>query len=120
VFKVLVIDDELSILENFRLYLEKHGYEVVTAPDGLSGFDKFKASSFDLVITDIAMPYISGITLLQVIKDTQPDMPVFVMTGYGEYAEKVAWEKDADLILQKPFQMSEVGKAIKKLLEGAQ
>jgi DNA-binding response OmpR family regulator len=42
------------------------------------------------------------------------------MTGYGEYAEKVAWEKDADLILQKPFQMSEVGKAIKKLLEGAQ
>ena len=71
---------------------------------------------FDLIITDIVMPKISGIGLISIIKTKFPNMPVIAITGWGEYPEAFAVESQADKVLSKPFELSELDKAINELI----
>ncbi len=97
-------------------YLTFLGYETVTAADGLEGLNCIKERPYDLVITDIAMPYVSGIGIISILKREHPEIPVIAITGYGYHAEELAQEKNADYIMGKPFDVQKLKEAVEKLI----
>ena len=116
--RLLIIDDEEHILANLCDFLNYKNYDVTSASDGLEGLKLFENDrrGFDLIITDIVMPKISGISLISIIKKKFPDAPVIAITGWGEYPEAYATESQADKVLSKPFELSELDKAINELI----
>ena len=114
--KLLVIEDDQGVLDTIAKHLSHAGYAVVTAADGMEGLKKIKADSYDLVITDIVMPYVSGTGVVTSLKETNPTIPVIAITGFGPESEAVAAEKKADLVLSKPVKMSKLKKHIAELL----
>ena len=114
---VLVIEDDQDVLSILVKHLAHLGYEVITARDGMEGLKKLNSERFDLVITDIVMPYVSGLGLVTTIKEKKPNIPVIAITGYGKEPETAALEKKADLVLAKPIRMSVLEKEIQGLLK---
>jgi DNA-binding NtrC family response regulator len=115
--KILVIEDDVDVLSMIVKHLEHEGYSVITATDGMEGLKILKSGEYDLVITDIVMPYVSGAGVVTALKQRKPHIPVIAITGYGEVPEAVAMEKKADLVLSKPVKMSELKDHMAKLLE---
>ena len=114
--KILVIEDDPGVLDTIVKHLSHAGYAVVTAADGMEGLKKIKADAYDLVITDIVMPYVSGTGVVTSLKETHPTIPVIAITGFGPEPEAVAAEKKADLVLSKPVKMSKLKKHVADLL----
>ena len=116
--RILIIDDDQETLEALQKYFEKKGYEVVAANNGLDGLKHLETRSgmFDLLITDIVMPNISGVGVVSIAKKKFPDLPVIAITGWGEHPEALASEAHADAVLRKPFQLSVLEKKIKALV----
>jgi DNA-binding NtrC family response regulator len=81
--KILVVDDEQSMAQFLAIVLRKDGFQVSTVQNGRDALDKVKAENFDVVITDIRMPGMDGIQLLQGIKKHDPSLPVVIMTAYA-------------------------------------
>jgi DNA-binding response OmpR family regulator len=113
---ILVIEDDPDVRTMIVKHLKHQGFDVVTAKDGMQGLKKLKAGGYDLVITDIVMPYVSGTGLVTALKESKSHIPVIAITGYGEEPEAVATEKKADLVLSKPVMMSELKEHISRLL----
>ena len=116
--KILVIDDEEPILSNICYFLNHKNCDVTSTSDGLEGLKLFEKDPkrFDLIITDIVMPKISGMSLVAIIKKKSPNTPVIAITGWGEFPEAFAMESQADKVLSKPFELSELEKAINELI----
>ena len=116
--RLLIIDDDEPVLANLCYFLRDKKYDVTSASDGLEGLKLFEndQQGFDLIITDIVMPKISGMSLISIIKKKSPDMPVIAITGWGEYPEAFATESNADKVLSKPFELSELDKSINELI----
>ena len=116
--KILIIDDEEPILSNLCYFLNQKGYDVTSASDGLKGLKLFKEDpkGFDLIITDIVMPKLSGMSLISIIKKKSPNTPIIAITGWGEYPEALALESQADKVFSKPFELSELDKTINELI----
>ena len=116
--RLLIIDDDAHVLAILGDFLRDKAYDVVSASDGLDGLRLLETEKqrFDLVITDLVMPKISGIGLISIIKEKFPDTPVIAITGWGEYPGGFAMESQADTVLSKPFELSELDKAIKELI----
>ena len=117
-YKLLIIDDNKEILAALHDFFSKKHYDVVSASDGLDGLKLLETEKqgFDLVITDLVMPNISGVGLISIIKKNFPDMPVIAITGWGEHPEALATEAQADRVLEKPFDLSELDTLIRELL----
>ena len=81
--KILVVDDEQSMAQFLGIVLRKEGYQVSTATNGRDALEKVKSDPFDVVITDIKMPGMDGIQLLQGLKKYDPSLPVVIMTAYA-------------------------------------
>jgi DNA-binding response OmpR family regulator len=115
---LLIIDDDEHVLTNLCYFLNNKNYDVTKASDGLEGLRLFEndRQGFDLIITDIVMPKISGMSLISMIKKKSPDALVIAITGWGEYPGAFAIESQADKILSKPFELSELDKAINELI----
>lgn len=113
---ILVIEDDTEVLSVIIKYLSQLGYEVITASDGMEGLKRLESGGFDLVITDIVMPYVSGVGVVTALKKKKPHIPVIAITGYGKEPEAVAVEKKADLVLAKPVRMSVLKDYIEELL----
>jgi DNA-binding NtrC family response regulator len=115
--KLLIIDDNKEILDALYDFLSKRKYDVVSASNGLEGLKLIENEKqrFDLVITDLIMPDISGVALISIIKKKYPATRVIAITGWGEHPEALATEAEADYVLEKPFEFSELEKLIKKL-----
>ncbi|OQY14098.1 MAG: hypothetical protein B6I30_01595 [Desulfobacteraceae bacterium 4572_187] len=109
-YKLLIIDDNEETLTMLHAFFSKKNYEVASSLSGLDGLKLFESDKigFDLVITDLVMPNISGVAVISIIKKKNPDTPVIAITGWGEHPESLASEANADLILSKPLQLDEL------------
>jgi CheY-like chemotaxis protein len=88
--RVLVVDDDLGRLQTLRHVLSAEGYDVVTAQGGALGLDRLRAEDFQLVLTDLRMPDLSGLELLAEIREEAPNQPVIIFTAHGSSATKSA------------------------------
>ncbi len=114
--RILIVEDDPEVRSMLEDYLSYLNYATDVAADGLEGLRKIKEQDYHLVITDIAMPYVSGIGIISILKQEHPDVPVIAITGYGYHAEELAHEKKADRIIGKPFDIQELKNAIEELL----
>ncbi len=111
---VLLVDDEESILNLLAQLLEMFGHKVITAIDGANGIQILKenlskSNSIDLVITDLKMPIIDGITMAQKIKSVVPDMQIIFMSGMIDQKTKASLQNlGFDLFLNKPVNLKEL------------
>jgi DNA-binding response OmpR family regulator len=117
--RLLVIDDSRETVAGLQSFLSQK-YEVLTAYNGLDGLKAFETSAdrIDLVITDLVMPEISGVGVISIIKKKYPGTPVIAITGWGEHPGALATEAEADLVLDKPFELVDLERHVKELLAG--
>jgi DNA-binding NtrC family response regulator len=115
--KLLVIDDSEQLVDSLNRFLSRK-YDVVTALKGFDGLKVFQAhrGDIDLVITDLVMPEVSGIGVISVIKKKHPGTPVIAITGRGEDPAALAMEADADVVLNKPFNLVDLERNVAELL----
>lgn len=113
---IFVIEDDNHALTRMKDYLEYLGYNTITASNGMDGLKMLKSEKYDLVITDIVMPYVSGVGIISVIKEESLDLPVIAITAHGENPERLAAEKQADVVLRKPFEMKKLTDHVAELL----
>jgi EAL domain-containing protein (putative c-di-GMP-specific phosphodiesterase class I) len=114
--RVLLVDDEPIIRRAYVLALESAGHQVVVAADGLRAAELAKAD-FDVIISDIAMPGISGLNLLRQVRERDPDLPVILMTGRPGFESAVdAVQLHALRYLTKPLELAELLDAVQEAL----
>jgi two-component system NtrC family response regulator len=115
---ILVVDDEKNYLLVLETLLGSEGYETVTADNGRDALRLIRESDLDLVITDMKMPRITGMDLLEETKKIKPELPVIMMTAYGTIEMAVeAMKKQAYDYITKPFRNEELKLTIRKALE---
>ncbi len=120
--RILVIDDDSTILEMISRMLKKEGYEVLMATNGKEGMQIFKTTpEIDLVITDLVMPEKEGIETIAELKRDFPHIKILAISGGSIVKTKtylsIAKHIGADLTLSKPFVTQELLKSVQKLLE---
>ena len=114
----LVIDDELPTLKMFSLLLSAYGYDALTAENGVDGVELFTAKRPSVVLTDIKMPGMDGIEVLQAIKKVDPRAEVIVVTGHGDMDLAIqALNLDATDFIHKPLQRDALEKALTRAEE---
>lgn len=107
--KILVVDDEESIREFLEIMLKKEGYEVTLAEDGLKAKELVQKKSFDMIISDLQMPNMTGIELLKFIRQNYPEIVFMMITAFGTTETAVeAMKMGAYDYLTKPFKIDEV------------
>ena len=105
--RLLVVDDEPLILTLASAILSRHGHEVTTATDGLTALKLCSSKSFDLVLTDVVMPYMDGPELVRQLKESYQGVPTLFMSGFVNRDDL-----PADSILGKPFNQEQLINAI--------
>lgn len=115
--RLLVIDDSKETVAGLQSFFGQ-SYDVLTAFNGLDGLKTFEQNekTIDLVITDLVMPEISGVGVISIIKKKYPGTPVIAITGWGEHPGALATEAEADLVLDKPFELTDLDRHVKELL----
>ncbi|NOY45852.1 MAG: hybrid sensor histidine kinase/response regulator [Deltaproteobacteria bacterium] len=107
-FRILLADDEKSLRDVMSRCLRRLGHQVVTAADGLEAWMRFHESPFSIVVTDIRMPGLSGIELLERIRKEKPDTEVVLVSGFGDTSVVIeALRHGASNFVEKPFTESE-------------
>ncbi|MFC1555308.1 sigma-54-dependent transcriptional regulator, partial [candidate division KSB1 bacterium] len=115
--KILIIDDDSLMRDFLEETISRMNIEVKTAANGEEGIEYFKQSEFDMVISDIRMPDLSGIEVLKHVKAVDPDMTVIMMTAYGTIDNAVeAMKEGAFDYITKPFSADAIELIIKKVL----
>ena len=117
--KILVIDDDESILELVKINLELMGHDILTAPDGIKGFALVKQELPDLVVLDVMMPGVDGFTVAQRIRQNSStkEIPILMLTALGMLQDKVqGFNSGVDDYLIKPFELEELKIRTKALL----
>jgi len=115
--EILVVDDELSMREFLKILLEKEGYRVSAASDAEEAINLLQAEQFELVISDVRMSGIGGLSLLEKIKETNNNLPVIMITAYASPENAVrAMKEGAFDYITKPFKVDEIIDNVKKAL----
>ena len=115
--KILVVDDEEGARELFNTILTDEGYEVTLANNGEEALSLFKNTPFNLVITDIKMPVMDGLQLLQEIRKTESKTDVIMVTAYGEVESYLkAMSLGAAEYINKPIRIKELKRIVHKVL----
>lgn len=118
--RILVVDDEESIRDLCARVLTRAGYAVTTAPTGEDAVSTLAAASFDLLISDIRMPGISGLEVLERARTAHPHIRVVLITGFGSPQIAARGQPPAaDRILTKPFSPAELLTAVRENLPPA-
>ena len=101
--KILIVDDEESHLLLTMLELRDERWEVITASNGQEGIALFESENPDVVIVDVKMPGMDGITLLKLMKERRPEIPVAIFTGYDQKALTLPDEADAFVVKSSAY-----------------
>ncbi len=129
--KILIVEDNEYVLGSIKLLLSKEGYAITTTTDGPAAIELFKKEQYDLVITDIKMPQMDGLELLQRLKGEFPDISVIMMTAFGsiknavgamkmgacDYITKPVSSEEIKLVIQKVFEKQDLTTEVKALRE---
>lgn len=115
--RVLVIDDDVSLLRVIRLSLRYEGFDVQTARDGLEGLEKVEAGDFDLVLLDLQMPRMDGRAFYRELRSRGHEVPVVILSAYG--AQEALADLQAQGAVGKPFDPSVLVSSIRRVLSPA-
>ncbi len=116
--KVLVVDDERKMRRVLQILLERMGIDSVGAESGEEAFERFQAEKFDLVLTDLKMPGMTGLELLARVREVDAEVPVMLLTAYGTVQTAVdAMKLGAFDYVLKPFDLEVVELTVRKALE---
>jgi two-component system, NtrC family, response regulator PilR len=116
--RILIVDDEPSMREMLRIVLRRDGYDVTVAANGTEALDLLKRDAFELLLSDIRMPDISGVEVLRAAKDLNRDIVAFMMTAYASTNTAVeAMRLGAVDYFTKPFSMDELRLKVRQHLE---
>ncbi|HNQ17886.1 MAG TPA: sigma-54 dependent transcriptional regulator [Smithellaceae bacterium] len=116
--KILIVDDELNMRLVLTAMLKKEGYEIASAADGSEALSILKSGPIDAVITDLKMPNVDGMELLDHMNDKHPAIPVIIITAHGTVATAVeALKKGALDYITKPFDLDELKNVISKAMK---
>jgi len=116
-YRILIIDDCKATMAGLEAYLSEK-YHILTASNGQDWIQTFEKNEkrIHLVLADLILPDFVGANLVSLIKNRNPEKPVITMTGWEHHPEELESKTNADLILNKPFEMEELDKALEKLL----
>ena len=117
--RILLVDDEPLILKGLKYTLEQEGYETDSAMDGEEALAKFFAAPYDMILLDVMLPKLDGISVCQRIRE-HSNVPIIMLTAKGEDMDKIlGLEYGADDYMTKPFNILEVKARIKTILRRA-
>ena len=115
--KIIVVEDELDILDLLTYELERNGYEVLVAKDGIQALRIFEEEQPDLVITDIVMPKMNGFIFIQEIIKLAPGIPIIAVSGaYGPKLDQMAPKLSLYSHFEKPFSVKDLVASTKSAL----
>ena len=107
--RILVVDDEQAVRDLLAKTLTMADYDVDSAPDGASAIDRLRAVAYDLLITDLKMPGMDGLSVIREARRTAPDLPVIIITGYSTEASAIeAINLGVAGYLTKPFRLPRI------------
>ena len=116
--RILVVDDELSIRESLSGWLKRGGYQVDTEADGLAALARSQENYYDIMLIDVKMPEMDGLSLLKKLKETESETAILMMTAYGDIHDAVETIKlGAYDYLLKPFELEELNFTLEKLVQ---
>ena len=116
--KILIVDDEKSVLDVLTVVFKKEGYRVKASLSAQKAFELIDKEDFDLILSDIRLPQISGMELLRQVKEKKPDIPVIMITAYGTIKQAVeAFKAGAIDYVLKPFDVEELKIIVSQGLE---
>ena len=116
--KILIAEDEEISLKHLTYSLESEGYAVTGTKNGLDALKRLEKEEFDILITDVKMPEMDGLTLLGEVKNKYPNIQVMVITGFGSVESAVnAMKKGAIEYITKPFNLDELNLKMEKIQE---
>ncbi len=116
--RILVVDDEHLVRNLTVQVLERAGYDVISVADAQQALELLDDQTVDLVVSDVVMPGLSGVELLNELRDLRPDLPVLLMTGGSPQPERTsrALELGASGIVYKPFSHADLTDAVRTAL----
>jgi CheY-like chemotaxis protein len=118
--RILFVDDEQPLAELGKAFVERLGYQATAVTDSSEALEIFRSQpqEFDLVVTDLTMPKLTGIDLAREVKIIRPDMPIILCTGYAErVSQGMAKELGIQEVIIKPFKLQQLGQILNKILE---
>ena len=115
---ILLVEDEENLHEALKLNLELEGYEVTSAKDGAAALSSFQSEYFDLIILDVMLPEMDGISVTETIRLNNNEVPILILSAKNSSADRVlGLKKGADDYLTKPFNLEELLLRIHKLID---
>lgn len=115
--KILIVEDNPMVIKSLEFKLKKEGYDAHLTEDGRDAMEKLKTESFDLVLTDLMLPFISGNQIIEFIKENYPDLPIIVLsTATQEDIITEAFTMGVDDFITKPFSPNELALRVKRTL----
>ncbi len=115
---VLVVDDESGILDTLRILLRNEGFEVTTAQGGKAGLEQIRSGAHDLILSDVRMPQVSGLDILNAAREQDPMTPVILMTAQASLQSAIsAVNSGAFYYIQKPFSNDELVAILRRACE---
>lgn len=116
---ILIAEDDLMILKTLEFRLKKDGYDTIAVENGQLAIEYLNNNKPQLVITDLMMPFVSGMEVLHHLKQNAPEVPVIILSAAGqEHTVTEAFTLGADDFITKPFSPSELSLRVKRLLGG--
>lgn len=115
--RILVVDDDIQMRDVICRYLQRHRFDVAPAENGQKALDLFRRVSWDLVVTDLEMPVMGGLALLNRIRELDGRIPVVIITGQDRTrVERLAPAAMAGAVLYKPFDLAILVKTVRQLI----
>jgi len=113
----MIIEDDEEMRSLLKDFFEEEGFETDSVSSGVDALRKLSKNHFDLVITDIRMPGLTGLDILPTIRRLKPETPIIVMTAYGsDDVRRRSFERGATIYLEKPIHLSQLRTVIREMV----